>query len=428
MRAAHSVLLRDRVIAPHLHLHPHPHLGKIPLGAFAYPRYRLFWFGQLVTNVGSWMQVLATGWLLVELTNSPAALGLNGAFLSVPLVVASLVGGVVADRIDRYRLLVYTQIAQVVPDVVLAVLVGTGVVQPIHVYVYSVIWGIIRGLSFPARQALVPRLVPDDAIQSAIALNSILWQGAAVFGPVLAGVALHAWGLASPFYLNVGSDALYLIALLFIRLPREVSQPAGQSAWRALREGARYAWEQPQVRALLLVVAAISIFDRSYTQLMPVFARDVYGIGAQGLGVLLAMPAIGTILAAIPIAAWRHLPHRGYWVLGTSAVLALALVVFAASSNLWLALPLLMLVGATATAATCLVNTLLQQTVDDKMRGRVMGFYMDATQGGSYLGALPVGLLAEVWGAPHAVDLAAVVSLLIVVVIGLRTPALRRLA
>jgi len=408
-------------------LAPGAHLPHLELGAFRYGQYRLFWIGQLVTNVGSWMQVVASGWLLVQLTNSPTALGLNGAFLAVPLVVFSLLGGVVADRVDRYRLMVGTQVAQVVPDVALAVLVATGLVQPVHIYVYSVVWGTIRGLNFPARQAIVPSLVPDEAIQSAVALNSVLWQGAAVFGPLLAGLALNQWGLASCYYLNVASDVVYLATLLLLRPPAMPPRAVTHSLWRSLAEGARYAWEQPSVRALLIVVAGISLFDRSYTQLMPIFARDVYQIGAQGLGILLAMPAIGTIAAALLLAQFGHLRHRGRWVLGTSAALGVALVAFADSDALWVALPLLVLVGAAGTAAATLVNTLLQQDVDDQMRGRVMSFYMDATQGGSYLGALPVGLIASTWGAPFAVDLAAAASLLLVAVVVLLSPALRGL-
>ena len=406
---------------------PRTGASRLQLGALRYPRYRLYWAGQLVTNVGSWMQVVASGWLLLQLTDSPASLGLNGGFLAVPLIVFSLLGGVIADRLDRYRLLVGTQLAQVAPDVALAALVGTGAVQPAHIYVYSLVWGTIRGLSFPARQALIPRLVPEEALQSATALSTILWQGAGVVGPLVAGLALQQWGMASPFYLNVASDALYLATLLLLRLSAQPAQSAERSVWECLVEGAHYAWNQPRIHALLVVVAGISFFDRSYTQLMPVFARDVFGVGAGGLGLLLAMPAVGTIVAALTLSAAGRLPHRGRWVLAAAATLGLALVYFAASSHLWLALALLLVVGAANTVAVALINTLLQQNVADEMRGRVMSFYMDATQGGAYLGALPVGVLAQAWGAPLAVNLSAAASLLLVVVFSLRSNALRRL-
>jgi MFS family permease len=397
------------------------------LTALQYYNYRLFWVGQLVSNVGSWMQVVATGWLVVQLTNSPANLGFNAAFQALPIIFFSLIGGAIADRVDRYRLMVVTGILQTIPDVILTVLVATGTVQIWHVFVYSLVWGTLKGLNFPARQAFVPGLVPHEAIQSAVALNAILWQGAAVVGPLLAGLALNYWGTASNYYLNVGSDVVSLVTLLMIRMPHAPPRERRGSTWKALAEGVRYAWSQPVVRTLLIAVAAISFFDRSYTQLMPLFARDVFNAGAQGLGLLLAMPAAGTILVALFLAGGDNREHRGLEVIVSSAALGLALVGFAASSNLWLSLALLVIVGGAATAASALANTLLLETVSDEMHGRVMSFYMDATQGASQLGALPMGVLAQVAGAPLAVDVSAVISLLVVGGLALHARVLRRL-
>jgi MFS family permease len=402
----------------------HRHLS---LTAFRYPNYVLFWIGQLTTNVGSWMQMVATGWLVVELTNSPATLGVNAAFQALTIVVFSMLGGVIADRVDRYRLMVATGIAQIVPDAILTVLVATGTVQVWHVLVYSLVWGSLKGLNFPARQAFVPGLVPADTIQSAVALNSILWQGAAVVGPLLAGLALSYWGTASNYYINVGSDLVSLGTLLLIRLPPAAPRPARGSPWQSLVESLRYAWKQPIVRTLLIAVAAISFFDRSYTQLMPVFARDVFHVGPQGLGLLLAMPAVGTIAIALVLACGQRHVQRGPEVLLAAALLGLGLVAFAASTTIWLSLLLLVIVGAAATAATALANTLLLENVSDEMHGRVMAFYMDATQGCAQLGALPVGVLAQAIGAPLAVEISAVFSLLVVGGLALHARALRQL-
>lgn len=418
---------------------PMPHLHAVhfslavkgrglQVAAFQYPNYRLFWVGQLVTNVGSWMQIVATGWLVVQLTNSPASLGFNAAFQALPIIVFSLIGGVIADRVDRYRLMVVTGIIQTVPDVVLAVLVATGTVQVWHIFVYSLIWGCLKGLNFPARQAFVPGLVPKEAIQSAVALNSILWQGAAVVGPLLAGIALSYWGTPSNYYLNVASDVISLVTLFLIRMPPAPRHKPTVSPWKGLAEGVQYVWKQPVVRALLIAVAAISFFDRSYTQLMPLFARDVYHTGPQGLGLLLAMPAVGTILVALFLAGGSNREHRGVEVIGSSAALGLALVGFAASSNAVLSLILLVIVGGAATAATALANTLLLESVSDEMHGRVMAFYMDATQGASQLGALPMGILAQFIGAPLAVDISAIISLIVVGGLAVRASVLRRLS
>jgi MFS family permease len=373
------------------------------------------------------MQTVATGWLIVQLTGSAADLGFNAAFQALPIIIFSLIGGVVADRVDRYRMMVVTGIAQTIPDVILLVLVATGTVQVWHVFVYSLVWGSIKGLNFPARQAFVPGLVPHEAIQSAIALNSILWQGAAVVGPLLAGLALSYWGTASNYYINVGSDVVSLVTLFMIRMPHGPARHPSASPWQDVLDGVKYAWNDPVVRTLLIAVAVISFFDRSYTQLMPVFANDVFHVGAQGLGLLLAMPAAGTIVVALFLAGGNNREHRGVEILLASAALGLALVAFAASSTLWLSLVLLVVVGGAATAATALVNTLLLENVSEEMHGRVMAFYMDATQGASYLGALPVGVLAQVAGAPLAVDVSAAVSLLLVGALAFQARALRQL-
>jgi MFS family permease len=375
--------------------------------AFGYRNYRLYWFGQLLGNVGSWMQMVATGWLVLRLTDSPASLGLTGALTALPLIALSLIGGVVADRVDRYRMVVGAQVAQLVPDTVLAVLVGTGHVEVSHVYVYTLVGAVIRGLSTPARQAFVPSLVPRAVLLSAIALNSLLWQGAAVVGPAVAGLVLAGWGEPGNFYLNVVSDVLNVALLWGIRVPPAAPRPAGRSAWEGVREGAQYVRGQPAVRSLLLAAAGICFLGLSYTQLMPVFARDVYGVGPQGLGLLLTMPAVGTILAALALALAGQVPRQGRVFLSTALALCLGLGAFALCPLFGLALPLLIVVGGAGTATLTLGNTLLQHTVADRLRGRVMGFWMASTQGMSPLGALPAGVVAEVASAPLAIALSA---------------------
>ncbi|HZS02387.1 MAG TPA: MFS transporter [Chloroflexota bacterium] len=395
--------------------------------AFAYRNYRLYWMGQLLGNVGSWMQIVATGWLVLALTDSPASLGLTGALTAVPLIALSLVGGVVADRVDRYRMVVGAQAAQLVPDTVLAVLVGTGQVQVVHVYVYTLVGATIRGLSTPARQAFMPSLVPRAALLSAIALNSILWQGAAVVGPAVAGLVLASWGEPGNFYLNVVSDVANLALLWGIRAAPVGRDPAARSAWEGVREGARYAWGQAQVRALLLAAAGVCFFGMAYSQLMPVFARDVYRVGPEGLGLLLTMPAVGTISAALALAVAGPVARKGRLFLGTALALALGLVAFALCPFYGLALPVLVAIGAATTATLTLGNTLLQQTVAERLRGRVMGFWMACTQGMSPLGALPAGVVAEAIGAPAAIALGAGALLLTLLAVAWPRDGLRAL-
>jgi MFS family permease len=371
------------------------------------------------------MQIVATGWLVLELTDSPAALGLVGAFSALPLMVIAAVGGAVADRVDRYRLVVVGQLAYIVPDVILAVLVGTGLVEVWHVYVYALANSTVRGLLNPARQAIVPSLVPREALLSAIALNSILWQGAAVVGPALAGGILVAWGMPWAFYLDVVAHLIGMILLLAIRLPAPVLAAARRGAGGAVVEGLRYAWSEATLRGLLIATAAANCFGMSYTHLMPVFARDVLDVGPTGLGLLLTMPAAGTIVAGLALATVGPFGHQGRLFLIFTATFALALVAFAASGAFGLSLVILLGVGAAGIAAQALGNTLLQQTVPDSLRGRVLSLWIIATQGASSLGAVPGGLIAEWWGGPAAVGLGAAVVLLVVLALALPRAGLR---
>jgi MFS family permease len=383
---------------------------------------------QLTGNVGSWMTIVATGWLVLELTDSPAALGLTGAFAALPLILLSVIGGAVADRVDRYRLLVATQALYLLPDVALAALVGTGLVEVGHIYAYALANATIRGFATPARQAFVPSLVPREALLSAIALNSILWQGAAVAGPALAGVVFATWGMVWVFYLNVGAHVLNLILLLCVRVRVPAGVGSRRGGWSEIVEGARYAWQQPTVRALLLATAAMSFFAHPYTYLMPVFARDVLAVGPTGLGTLLTMPAAGTILAALLLAVAGNLGGQGRLFLALTAISALTLLAFAGSRVFELSLAILFLVGAASTAAQTLANTLLQHIVSDRLRGRVLGFWIVCTQGVGPLGALPAGVLAEVWSAPIAVTIGASVVLLVVAALALPPKGLRALS
>ncbi|MEA2641298.1 MAG: hypothetical protein QOF51_2692 [Chloroflexota bacterium] len=376
------------------------------LGAFRHRNFTLYWISQVATNVGTWMMQVATGWLVLELTNSPGVLGFNAALQAIPILTISLVGGVVADRFDRYRLTVGSQVIQIIPDAALAWLVMSGQIEVWHVFVYSFVSATINALSNPARSAWVPNLVPKRDLLSAMALSSVVWQGSAVIGPAVAGLILANWGLAGSFNLNVASDFLSLGMLVFIRLPRmEMTRPAG-SGWSNVREGLLYAWNDRKVRVLLASVGLIMFFARPYAQFMPVFARDVFEVGPQGLGLMLTLPAAGTIAAGFALAFAGRVPVvRGF--LATSAVLAISLIGFCITRNFPLALGLLFVTGACSSAATTLANTALQEVLEERLRGRVMSLFMASTWGAWRVASLPLGIMANLWGAPLAVGLSA---------------------
>jgi predicted MFS family arabinose efflux permease len=248
-----------------------------------------------------------------------------------------------------------------------------------------------------------------------------------VVGPALAGLVLAGWGEPGNFYLNVVSDVLNLALLWRIRLAPAEPRPGGRSAWEGVSEGARYAWGEPSVRAILLAAAGVCFLGLSYTQLMPVFARDVYDVGPEGLGMLLTMPAAGTIVAAVGLASAGPLQQKGRLLLLTAAVLGVGLFLFANSPAYGLSLVVLVVVGAAGTTTMTLGNTLLQQNVSDRLRGRVMGFWMACTQGASPLGSLHTGVVAEAWGAPLAVSLNAVALLGLLLALARQPAGLRKL-
>ncbi len=392
------------------------------LSAFRYRNYSLYWISQVTTNVGSWMQIVATGWLVLQITDSPAYLGYNAAFQAFPILFFALVGGVVADRFDRYKLTVAAYVVQIVPDAILAWLVISGNIRVEHVFAYSVVTATINGLSTPARQAFVPRLVPKEALLSAMSLNAIVWQGAAVIGPAVAGMILAGWSLPGSFNINVASDLLSLVAIVLVRVP-PLTQDRPVARRGGAREGLAYVWRNRHVRALLVSIAVVTFLSRPYSQLMPAFARDVFQVGPQGLGWLLTVPAIGTVTAGVLLTLVRRAPLVRVFLLSSIAVTA-ALLGFCATRSFPLALGLLFVVGGGSTTATTAVNTMLQEAIDERLRGRVMSFYMAATWGAWRLGSLPVGIASQAWGAPLGVGAAAAL-LAILLVPTARSQALR---
>jgi len=359
------------------------------------------------------MQITATGWLVLEISNSPRSLGITVALQGLPVLVFALVGGVFADRLDRYRLVVGAQASLVVPDVLLAILVATHQVRVEHLYVYSLVTGFLSSVSNPARRSLLPHLVRRDQLLSAMALDSTLWNGAAIVGPSLAGLLIASWGLEWPFYVNVASDVLALAFLLLIRdrAPKIVQTT---SAWKNVGEGLQYAWNTASVRWLLLVTAAVAFLGRSYFPLAPVFARDVFHAGAEGLGLISTVPAVGTVAGSVALAFFATSVNRN-WLLFAATVTAFVLAGYALSPVLLMALPFLFVVGASGFAAQTMASTLLQQTVAESMRGRVMSLFAACTLAAWRLAALPYGLMAQQWGAPVAATSGAVLLFLVLV-------------
>ncbi len=383
--------------------------------AFRYSAFRLYWVGQVTTNVGTWMQFVATGWLVLELTDSPADLGITAALQGLPTAVVMLFGGLIADRFNRYRLVLIVGAMRLVPDVTLAVLVGSGHVQVWHIFAYALANGVMDGLNSPAGQALLPSTVPRSALMSALSLNAIVYQGSAVLGPTIAGLVLATWGTAANFYINVLSDVLSLILLLMMRV-ESPKMEAARLAFGSVIEGLRYAWRRSELRFLLLTVASVSVLARPYSALLSVMARNVFQAGPQAFGLMVTMPAIGTVVAGVIMATMRNIPLARAF-LTMAATVCLVLVAFSNSPLFPLSLGLLVLVGASVTTSQTLANTLLQRSIHERMRGRLMGLFGVCTIAAWKIGSLPFGYIAQVWGAPRAITVGAVVLLVVVLVV-----------
>lgn len=403
--------------------------AAVPSGAFAALRnrdYRLFWSGALVSNVGSWMQTVAQGWLVLELTNSAFMLGLVGFAATVPMLVLLLVGGVYADRVDRRRLLIATMSAMMVFAAMLAILTWLETVTVVHVLILSLLSGSGLAMAAPAYQAFVHDLVGRRDLQNAIALNSAQFNLSRVIGPSLAGLAVASIGLAGCFGLNAVSYVAAIAALAMVRIPRRPA-PTSARVWRSLLDGVAYARQRPRVRALLLLTGLLSVLAMPYSTLLPIIARDVLGLDASGLGYLYAVGGVGAVAGALALAFRGTFRRRGVYLLACVIAAGVGTAGLGLARSPVVAAVTLVVISFAATSAIALMNTLLQELVDDSMRGRVLSMYGLAFMGTFPLGNLLAGSLAGLLSASTALLLTGTLLAATGVYIAATRPRLREL-
>jgi MFS family permease len=384
-----------------------------PFGALRHRNFRLFFFGQGTSLVGTWMQSIAQGWLVLELTNSPFYVGLVSALSSLPILLVSLPAGVFVDRVNKHRLVVLTQSLSLLQALVLASLIWTHHIALWQVAVIAVFLGTVNAFDTPARQAFLIELVEREDLGNAIALNSSAFNGARVVGPSIAGVLISAVGLAWCYFLNAVSYLAVIWALIAMRLPpfRRPEHPG--DAWAQFREGARFVWRDRRVLALVGMMGVISVFGFPYLVLMPVFARDVLKVGASGLGFLSASVGVGAVTAALGLAAFGNRVRKGGILVWTGPIFGVALVAFAVTPWFPVALPMLAVAGGAMILNNAVTNTLLQTIVPDALRGRVMGFFAFVFLGMAPFGAFQAGWLAEQIGASATVVIGGAVCALV---------------
>jgi len=371
--------------------------------ALRHPNYRLWFYGQLISLFGTWMQTTAQGFLIFELTHSPAYLGVVGFASGVPTWLLTLYGGVVADRVSRRKLIAITQSCMMALAFVLAGLTFLRLVQPWHVIVLASLLGIANSFDAPARQSFVSEMVSPEDLTNAIALNSTMFQAATVVGPAMAGLAYAAFGPGWCFMINGFSFVAVIAALIAMNLPPRVPRPRSTSALEELREGALYLRSQPTIRVLISMIAVSSMFGLSFGTLIPAWSVNVLGGGAEINVLLFSARGTGALLGALFIASLGRRIMRGRMLTLGSFLYPVLLFSLAFARGLPMSLLILAGVGAGTILVNNLSNALVQTLTPERLRGRVMGAYTWIFFGFMPLGALWSGMIAGRLGEPAAV-------------------------
>ncbi len=393
------------------------------LGALRHRNYRLFFAGQVISTVGTWMQSVAMPWLALQLTHSGLLVGLVLAAQFVPILVGSQLGGMVADRFRKRRILLVTQSAFTIPAFALFALTASGQAHYWMVIGAAFAAGTVNLFDVPARQAFIVEMVGKRDLTNAIALNSAVFNGAAVVGPSVAGVLIALVGVPLCFLANSVSYLAAVAALLLMRgLPDVVEERHRQPFLSRLAQGASYARHEPVVGGLLVAVASFSLFAMNRQTLMPLFADQVLHTGAQGFGFLLGAMGMGALAGALTLAFMPHLgtdPRRQLWMAG---IWVAALLEFSISRAFAISLVTLFVAGYCQISFLATTNSRIQTITPDHLRGRVMALYVQAFAGVGPLGAMQAGLLATLFGAPWAMAIGAIAAGAVVSVVWLVTP------
>ncbi len=381
----------------------------------------------LVSLIGTWLQSVAQSWLVFELTNSAFLLGMAGFLNSIPVFLLSLLGGVAADRVNKKNILLCTQVSFMVLAFVLAVLTQLKLITASQVMFIAVLNGMVMAFDAPARHAIVAELVGKERLLNAIALNSAAFNSSRIIGPALAGILIAAIGMSGCFYINGASFLAVIAALFMIKVRPGHKNERGAVFIKDLLEGLNFIRRSRTIIILISMVGVTSLFGISYVILMPVFARDILGAGIRGLGVLMSAAGCGALIAALSLAALGDFRHKGRLLLASCLIFSLGLACFALSRSYLLSLALLVVVGWSSVMAVSLINTLLQQIVPDRFRGRLMSVFMFTFAGVMPFGNLIAGGLTQAWGAPLTVCAGALLCGLFFTAMNLRYPDIRKL-
>jgi MFS family permease len=397
---------------------------RLAIRSLRHRNFRLFFSGQLISLIGTWMQNIAQAWLVYRLTGSSLLLGTVGFASQIPVFVLAPLGGVVADRHNRHRVVIGTQISSMLLAFILAGLTLGGVVRVWHIMVLAALLGVVNAFDIPARQAFIVEMVGKEDLMNAIALNSSMFNGARIIGPAIAGVLVASIGEGWCFFANAVSYIAVIVGLLLMQVER-VRRVHESSPLEHIIEGFRFVRHTMPIRDLLLLLGLVSLVGMPYSVLMPIFADKILHSGARGLGILMGATGVGALIGALMLAAKSGVRGLGRWVAVSTAAFGITLIVFSWSRVFWISTLVLVPVGLAMMVEMASSNTLIQAMVPDELRGRVMAVYSMMFMGMAPLGALFAGVLADRLGASLTVSIGAVACLAGAAIFWRRLPALR---
>ena len=395
------------------------------LRALRHRNFQLFFSGQLISLVGTWMQTIAESWLVYRLTGSPFLLGAAGFASQFPVFLVAPLGGIVADRFNRQRVVIGTQISSMILALIFAILTLTGVVRVWQIFVLATLLGVVNAFDIPARQSFLVDMVGKEDLMNAIALNSSMFNGARIVGPAIAGILVAKIGEGWCFFANAVSYIAVITGLLLMRVERPTRLASSGPALAHLKEGLDFVLNNEPILVLLLLLGLVSLVAMPYSVLMPVFADRILHGGARGLGTLMGATGVGALLGALTLATRVGVRGLGRWIAFSCGGFGVSLVLFSLSRHFWLSAILLLPVGYCMMLQMSSSNTLIQAMVPDDLRGRVMALYTMMFMGMAPFGSLFAGSLAHRLGAPLTVSVGAVACICAAILFFYHLPKIR---
>ena len=404
-----------------------PDFVKQTLRALRYRNYRLFFSGQSLSLIGTWMQQVALGWLVYRLTGSAFLLGIVGFSAQIPTFILASFAGVFADRYNKHKIIIATQTLAMVQAFILAFLTLIGSIRIWQILLLSLFSGLINAFDMPTRQSFVIDMVEDrNDLPNAIALNSSMFNSARLIGPTLAGFVISALGEGLCFLINAISYIALIAALLLMNISPKTNSQKKEKVLVGLKEGIKYAYNHKPIRTLLLLLGLVSLTGMPYTVLMPVFAKDILHGNAHTLGFLFGAVGSGALIGAVYLASRNSVVGLGRWIAIATSIFSLGLLFFSFSRNIYLSVGLMLFTGFGMMMQMASTNTLLQTLVDDDKRGRVMSLYVMAFMGTAPFGSFMAGTLASTIGAPYTVLSSGIICFIAAILFYKNLPSLRK--